>query len=163
MKRTGCQRNIVECKKVLCRKAQSTALQYQIDNFLVVVVLILHSIVWENGGFIICQGGIVKKEYIRAINSKQEGYLGIYRGKGRRKTVVMGRFGGSQLGKRERFLGKWGFQEICGEKWGFQWKNGDFEGLWSKIGVLVEKWGFRGILGKKSGKSREEPGIWSFP
>ena len=33
-----------------------------------------------------------------------------------------------------------------------------------KIGVLVEKsgfygkWGFRGFLGKKSGKSREEPG-----
>ena len=35
-------------------------------------------------------------------------------------------------------------------------KKGGFGG---KMGVLVEKWSFRGILVKKFGKSREEPGI----
>ena len=34
-------------------------------------------------------------------------------------------------------------------KQGFWWKNGGF----------IEKWGFRGVLVKKSGKSRKEPGI----
>ena len=35
------------------------------------------------------------------------------------------------------------------EKWGFPWENE----------IFIEKWGFRGFLCKKSGKSREEPGI----
>ena len=56
--------------------------------------------------------------------------------------------------------------------WWFAVENRDFggkmeilRGVWSKIEGLVgnggffEKWGFRGFLVKKSGKSREEPGI----
>ena len=44
--------------------------------------------------------------------------------------------------------------------------GGFFGGVWLEIGVFggkmrifIEKWGFRGVLVKKSGKSRKEPGI----
>ena len=49
-----------------------------------------------------------------------------------------------------------------GSFWGFVGKMGVFveKGeVLLKNEVLVEKWGFRGILVKKSGKSRKEPGI----
>ena len=55
---------------------------------------------------------------------------------------------------------------VYGCKLGVSWKNVGFSGFvvenrgfGGKMGVLVEKWGFRGFLVKKSGKSREEPGI----
>ena len=45
---------------------------------------------------------------------------------------------------------------VLGEGGGFLVENWGFRG---KIGGFFEKWGFGGILVKKSGKSREEPGI----
>ena len=46
---------------------------------------------------------------------------------------------------------------------GVKGKNEGFNGkigvLVENAGVFIEKWGFRGILVKKLGKSREEPGI----
>ena len=57
--------------------------------------------------------------------------------------------GGGFIEKSGVFVEKggdlWG-REVCRDLW---WKNGGFSG----------KWGFRGFLVKKSGKSREEPGI----
>ena len=71
-----------------------------------------------------------------------------------------------------------GFEEVAGGfsgKGEVSWRNRVFGDCWlkvrfsgdvcPKIEVLVknrgffEKWGFRGILVKKSGKSRKEPGI----